>query len=224
MVDVIFENGGILDKYIGDAIMALFGAPFAGPSDADNALAAANQMLRCLADLNARRAQDGKPPLEVGLGISTGDVIVGNIGSSKRMEYTVIGDNVNLASRLEGANKFYGTRILFSQFTRDRLTRPSLTREIDLIRVKGKDFPVAVHESLDHCSGDPRIGEMLGAYGKGLAAYRGREWSEAERAFRLAAEAMPGDGPSSMYINRCQQFAKSPPPADWDGVWSLTAK
>jgi adenylate cyclase len=224
MVDVIFENGGILDKYIGDAIMALFGAPFAGPTDADNALDSANQMLRCLADLNARRGLSSKPPLKVGLGISTGDVIVGNIGSSKRMEYTVIGDNVNLASRLEGANKFYGTSILISEFTRERLTRPSLTREIDLIRVKGKDDPIAVHESLDHCRDDARLQEMLGAYGNGLSAYRARNWGEAERGFECALQAMPNDGPSSMYISRCQQFAKSPPPDDWDGVWSLTAK
>lgn len=222
MVDVILENGGILDKYIGDAMMALFGAPFVGPTDADNALAAANRMLLCLADLNARRARDEKPPLRVGVGISTGDVIVGNIGSSKRMEYTVIGDSVNLASRLEGANKFYGTKILISEFTRARLTRPVLTREIDLIRVKGKDYPVAVHESLEHCR--DAAAEMLGHYGEGLDAYRGRRWAEAERAFHAACRAMPGDEPSTLYVERCQQFAKQPPPEDWDGVWTLAGK
>jgi adenylate cyclase len=222
MVDVILENGGILDKYIGDAMMALFGAPFVGPTDADNALAAANRMLLCLGDLNARRAAEGKPPLEVGLGISTGEVIVGNIGSSKRMEYTVIGDSVNLASRLEGANKFYGTRILISEFTRDRLTRPMLTREIDLIRVKGKDFPVAVHESLDHCRDS--VCELLGHYNEGLAAYRTRDWGKAELAFKAACSAAPHDGPSAMYVHRCREFAKAPPAADWDGVWSLLAK
>jgi adenylate cyclase len=224
MVDVIFENGGILDKYIGDAIMALFGAPFAGPTDADNALATANQMLTKLAELNARRAGEGKPPLEVRLGINTGDVIVGNIGSSKRMEYTVVGDQVNLASRLEGANKFYGTNILLSEYTRARLTRPCLTREIDLIRVKGKDDPVAVHESVEHRCGEEKLEAMLDAYGWGLSAYRARCWSEAEQAFGRAAELMPGDGPSMMYLSRCRQFAKSPPAPDWDGVWSLTAK
>jgi adenylate cyclase len=224
MVDVIFENGGILDKYIGDAIMALFGAPFAGPTDADNALATANQMLTKLAELNARRAGEGKPPLEVRLGINTGDVIVGNIGSSKRMEYTVIGDQVNLASRLEGANKFYGTNILLSEYTRARLTRPCLTREIDLIRVKGKDDPVAVHESIEHRCGEEKLEAMLAAYGRGLSAYRARCWGEAEQAFSLAAELLPGDGPSTMYLSRCRQFAKAPPAPDWDGVWSLTAK
>ncbi|HEV2568953.1 adenylate/guanylate cyclase domain-containing protein [Sphingomonas sp.] len=226
MVDVILENGGILDKYIGDAMMALFGAPFAGPSDADNALAAANRMLVCLADLNARRAAGNKPPLQVGVGISTGDVIVGNIGSSKRMEYTVIGDNVNLASRLEGANKFYGTSILLSESTRASLTRPALTRELDLIRVKGKDDPVAVHESLDHAHErlNGALDELLGAYSEGLKAYRERRWKEAERSFAAACRVVAGDGPSAMYIERCRQFAKAPPPPEWDGVWSLTAK
>ncbi len=224
MVDVIFEHGGILDKYIGDAIMALFGAPFAGPSDADNALAAANRMLTCLADLNARRSQDGKPALAVRLGISTGDVIVGNIGSSKRMEYTVIGDNVNLASRLEGANKFYGTTILISDSTRERLTRPALTREIDLIRVKGKDYPVAVHESLDHIAGEPWLADLLDAYRSGLDAYRARHWSKATGAFQQALTVAPQDGPSQIYVSRCAQFIRTPPADDWDGVWSLTEK
>jgi len=226
MVDVILENGGILDKYIGDAMMALFGAPFTGPTDADNALAAANRMLLCLGELNGRRARDNKPPLDVGIGISTGDVIVGNIGSSKRMEYTVIGDNVNLASRLEGANKFYGTQILVSESTRATLTRPTLTREIDLIRVKGKDDPVAVHESLDHRRHtlNGTLDELLGHYGEGLATYRARRWGEAEQAFANACRAVGGDGPSAMYIERCRQFAKAPPPSDWDGVWSLTSK
>ncbi|RYD93518.1 MAG: GAF domain-containing protein, partial [Sphingomonadales bacterium] len=131
MVDVIFEHKGILDKYIGDAIMALFGAPFAGPNDADNAIATANKMMVELKALNLKRADMGEPPIDIGLGISTGNVIVGNIGSIKRMEYTVIGDSVNLASRLEGANKAYGSKILFSEFTQARLSNPQLVREID---------------------------------------------------------------------------------------------
>ncbi|TZG24124.1 adenylate/guanylate cyclase domain-containing protein [Sphingomonas montanisoli] len=226
MVDVIFEHGGILDKYIGDAIMALFGAPFAGPDDADNAVRTANQMLVELAALNARRAADGAKAIDIGLGISTGDVIVGNIGSIKRMEYTVIGDNVNLASRLEGANKYYGSKILFSEFTKRGLTADHLTREIDLIRVKGKDFPVAVHEALGYRAGelDRGLGLMLERYAAGLAAYRARAWGDAQENFRLALQAMPGDGPSAMYLDRARTFAETPPTADWDGVWTLTSK
>jgi len=224
MVDVILAHQGILDKYIGDAIMALFGAPFVGPSDADNALRTANQMLVSLAALNARRAAAGQRAIEIGLGISTGDVIVGNIGSTKRMEYTVIGDNVNLASRLEGANKYYGTRILFSEFTKQRLTGPALTREIDLIRVKGKDFPVAVYEGLDHCAGMPDLPRLLEYYAAGLAAYRGRDWAGAHDAFERALAVAPGDGPSALYLARCRDFARIPPNADWDGAWTLTSK
>ncbi|MFZ5706455.1 MAG: adenylate/guanylate cyclase domain-containing protein [Pseudomonadota bacterium] len=226
MVDVIFAHKGILDKYIGDAIMALFGAPFAGANDADNAVAAANQMLVELAALNRRRTAMGEPPIDIGLGISTGDVIVGNIGSIKRMEYTVIGDSVNLASRLEGANKAYGSKILFSEFTHARLADPQLVREIDLIRVKGKDFPVGVHESLGYRAGelDRGLGSMLEHYAVGLAAYRAMAWGDAEQAFLKALEALPGDGPSAMYVERCRAFLRTPPKADWDGVWTLTSK
>jgi adenylate cyclase len=226
MVDVIFAHGGILDKYIGDAIMALFGAPFAGENDADNAIATANQMMTELALLNGRRIGAGQKPLDIGLGVSTGDVIVGNIGSIKRMEYTVIGDSVNLASRLEGANKAYGSKILFSEFTRQRLTAPSLMREIDLIRVKGKDFPVGVFESLEYRAAelDRGLGTMLEAYGRGVAAYKAQAWDDAEQAFVAALAAMPGDGPSTMYLDRCRTFAAAPPVAGWDGVWTLKDK
>ena len=137
MVEVIFHHGGILDKYIGDAIMALFGAPFSGPQDADNAIAVANGMIVSLRELNRRRTIQNKDVIDIGVGISTGDVIAGTIGSSKRMEYTVIGDSVNLASRLEGANKYYGTKILVSEHTIRNMKADALMREIDLMRVKG---------------------------------------------------------------------------------------
>jgi len=226
MVDVIFEHKGILDKYIGDAIMALFGAPFAGPNDADNAIATANRMLVELAALNLKRTRMGEAPIDIGLGISTGDVIVGNIGSIKRMEYTVIGDSVNLASRLEGANKAYGSKILFSEFTHARLADPQLVREIDLIRVKGKDFPVGVFESLGYRAAelDRGLGAMLEHYAAGFAAYRAMAWQDAEQAFLTALKAMPGDGPSAMYVERCRAFMATPPAAGWDGVWTLTSK
>ncbi len=226
MVDVIFEHKGILDKYIGDAIMALFGAPFAGPNDADNAIATANKMMIELKALNLKRTAAGEKPIDIGLGVSTGNVIVGNIGSIKRMEYTVIGDSVNLASRLEGANKAYGSKILFSEFTHARLANPQLVREIDLIRVKGKDFPVGVHESLGYRADeiDRGLGAMLEHYAAGFAAYRAMQWGDAERHFLAALKALPGDGPSAMYVERCRAFAANPPGAGWDGVWTLTSK
>jgi adenylate cyclase len=223
MVDVIFQHGGILDKYIGDAIMALFGAPFNGPQDADNALAVANDMMVRLADLNARRGAAGHPPLEIGVGISTGEVVVGNIGSAKRMEYTVIGDNVNLASRLEGATKQYGAKILLSESTVRDLTKPALLREVDVIRVKGKDRPVSVYEALGYRQTDD-LGTMLDAYEEGLAAYRARQWKLATKAFQAALKAEPSDGPSAMYLARCRIYAAKPPADDWDGVWTLKEK
>lgn len=223
MVDVIFQHGGILDKYIGDAIMALFGAPFNGPQDADNALAVANQMMVKLGELNARRVAGGQAAIDIGIGISTGEVVVGNIGSAKRMEYTVIGDNVNLASRLEGATKQYGAKILLSESTVRDLTKPALLREVDVIRVKGKDRPVAVYEALGFRE-PAGLGDMLDAYEEGLAAYRARKWKVAAKAFEAALKIQPTDGPSGMYLGRCRVYAAEPPAADWDGVWTLKEK
>jgi adenylate cyclase len=226
MVDVIFAHGGILDKYIGDAMMALFGAPFTGPHDADNAVAAANQMMTALAALNQRRADRGGKPIEIGLGISTGEVVVGNIGSSKRMEYTVIGDSVNLASRLEGTNKFYGTRILFSQFTMAQLKQPRHVREVDLVRVKGKDQPVKVFEALGYRASaeGAALEAMLEHYRDAISAYRAHQWQAADAGFAAALHCRPGDGPSLIYRDRCRRFIATPPPVEWDGVWEMQSK
>lgn len=226
MVDVIFNNGGILDKYIGDAIMALFGAPFGGPHDADNAVTVANDMMLALRNLNDTRRANGRVPLEIGIGLSTGNVIVGNIGSPKRMEYTVIGDSVNLASRLEGATKYYGAGILLSESTVQELTRDFTLREIDLMRVKGKERPVAVYESLGYHTeaSFPNLKEVLEAYREGLGAYRRRDWTHAIRAFTAAAAANPGEKTSRLYIERCGHYLATPPADNWDGVWVLTEK
>ena len=226
MVDVIFDHGGILDKYIGDAIMALFGAPFTKPEDPDNALAAANDMLRTLKEFNARQRAAGSHELEIGVGLSTGDVVVGNIGSIKRMEYTAIGDAVNLASRLEGANKFYGTRILLSEFTASRLAAPALLREIDLLRVKGKDKPVAVFEAVGWRAGEnyDQLASVLELHDAGLAAYTARDWAKAEATFGRILEVDASDGPAAIYRDRARKYAKKPPPDEWDGVWTMTEK
>jgi len=224
MVDVIFRHDGILDKYIGDGIMALYGSPFLGPNDADNAMAAADEMMQRLAALNVRRAEKGETPLDIGIGFSTGPTVIGNIGSIRRMEYTVIGDTVNLASRLEGATKQYGAKIMLSEMTVRDLKRPATLREIDLIRVKGKDRPVAVYESLGYRAHEPGLKGLLELFGQGLTAYRSRDWKTASRAFDGALELYPGDRPSAVYRERCAVLAKTPPAADWDGVWNLTEK
>jgi adenylate cyclase len=224
MVEVIFQHGGILDKYMGDGIMALFGAPLEGPADADNALAAADQMIARLAALNARRAAAGQEPLETGIGFSTGPTVVGNIGSVRRLDYTVIGDTVNLASRLEGATKQYRARILLSEMTVRDLKGPATLRELDLMRVKGKDRPVAVYESLGYRAHEPALAALLELHAAGIAAYRARDWAAAARAFEGALALYPDDGPSAVYRERCAVLSANPPPADWDGVWNLTEK
>jgi adenylate cyclase len=148
MVEVLFRHRGTLDKFVGDMVMGLFGAPLDDSDHADHAVAAAIDMLRVLDDLNARWRADGRPPVEIGIGISSGEMIAGNIGSVAIMSYTVIGDAVNLGARLESLNKERGTRILISEATRIRLTRPVATRPVGEIVVKGRVEPVLVHEVL----------------------------------------------------------------------------
>ena len=223
MVDIVFAHNGVLDKYIGDMIMAVFGSVKARDQDADDAVAVGNLMMEGLRNLNARRQQTGRDPIRIGVGISTGHVVVGNIGSPKRLEYTVVGDRVNLAERLETANKYYGTSVLLCQFTAAKLHRAALLREIDLVRVRGSTRPLAVFEALDHHTDEsfPRRAEVLEAYAEGLRLYRGRDWTRAASRFRAASLANPDDKPSHVFWERCRQYVEAPPSESWDGVWSL---
>jgi adenylate cyclase len=224
MSDVVSQHGGNLDKYIGDAIMATFGVPFGKPEDADNALEVANRMLMALAALNECRGDRGEEPIDIRIGVATGEVVVGNIGSPTRMEYTVIGDSVNLASRLEGANKFYRSRILIDATTMQSLKNPGLIREIDLLQVKGKDHHVAVYESLGYLAGTPGIENMIECFGQGLSCYRSREWGKAIGCFEAALAVRTEDEPSRIYIERCRHYEETPPTDDWGGVWVATEK
>ena len=226
MVDVILSHRGVLDKFIGDAVMALFGVPFNGEHDADDAVRVANAMFVALRELNVDRRRDGKAPLDIGVGIATGVVVVGNIGSTRRMEYTVIGDSVNLASRLESATKYYGASILISESTRADLVNTTLLREIDRLRVQGKHEPVAIYESMDHLTDDtfPNLTAVLGHYTEGIRHYRASQFKEALACFQEAAMLNPGDRPSRLYVERCEHFIDSPPGPTWDGVWTLSTK
>ncbi len=149
MTDIILKYDGTLDKYIGDAIMAFWGAPIPMENHALKACMAAVEMLEALKVMNAKWIKEGKPALDIGIGINTGDMVVGNMGSSSRMDYTLMGDNVNLGSRLEGTNKFYKTHIIISEFTYQYVEDKIIAREIDLIRVKGKALPVKIYELID---------------------------------------------------------------------------
>jgi adenylate cyclase len=226
MIEVLDRHNGILDKYIGDAVMAIFGVPYGGPDDADNAVAAANEMMSTLADLNARRLERGQHAIAIGVGLSTGEVVAGNIGSPKRLSYTVIGDAVNLASRLEGATKQYGVSILLSELTYAALKDRRYVREVDLLRVKGKTRPVAVYESHAYRADRdaPDFRRSLERFTAGLQAFRGRRWGEARRAFEEALASRPDDRLPALYLERVALYEAEPPPDDWDGVWVMTSK
>lgn len=226
MVEVVFQHNGVLDKYIGDSIMAVFGTPLPSEQDADSSILVANGMMTALRAFNERHAAAGHPHIDIGVGIALGEVISGNIGSLRRMDYTVIGDAVNLAARLEGANKYYGTSILVSESVATALTRPARLRELDLIRVKGQDTAQKVFEALDHHTPEtfPNMDDTLGAFADGLAAYRRRDWRAAVDGFEKALRANPDDGPSALYRERANIYAAEPPGADWDGVWTMQSK
>ena len=221
MVDVVFAHDGILDKYIGDAVMAVFGSPFKTDHDADNAVAVANRMMTKLGELNRRRVERGAEAIRIGVGVSSGEVVAGNIGSPRRMEYTVIGDRVNLAPRLESATKYYGTQILLSEFTVAELKQPATLRRIDRLRVRGRLEPVTIFEALDYHTEEtfPHMLETLEAFAAGVVEYQARRWAHAAEAFRAALALNPNDRPSALYMERCEHYHQTPPPPTWDGTW-----
>jgi len=227
----VSANSGVIDKYIGDAVMAFWGPPFCDrQSQASRACAAALAQTAALAQLRAELPEilglrRGLPEIAVRAGIATGDVVVGNIGSSVAQGYTVVGDTVNLASRLESLNKAYGTRVLVCGATWDAAQEDFEGREVDQIRVVGKDNPVRCHEILG------RRGEvaadvlrMRDCFEQGLVAYRARRLADARGAFERAIEALPGDACSRVFIDRIEHLLAGPLPADWDGVWRHTGK
>lgn len=226
MVECIQQHGGMLDKFIGDAIMAGFGVPVAHEDDEDRALRAAVGMIRILGEWNESRTAEGKPPVQIGIGLNTDSLIAGNIGSPKRMDFTMIGDGVNLASRLEGACKTYGTQILVSDNTFRRLRGTYRSRIVDNVIVKGKTQPIAVHEILDFHDerSFPRLPEFLQLFRLAMDQYRGRRFKEAAASFEEAKRLRADDRVCAIYIERAHHYLGAPPPADWDGVWTLTEK
>jgi class 3 adenylate cyclase len=231
MSEAVRRNNGIVDKYIGDGIMAFWGPPFTGAEEHPGlaCLAALDQ----LAGLAAFRAElpeltglkRGFPEIDIRIGIATGDVVVGNIGSEQTRNYTVIGDTVNLASRFDGANKTYGTHALVSETTNRFAGDLIETREIDEVLVAGKTEPQRIFELLGR-KGDVSAEHLAlrDAYAEALAAYRRKCWEEARAGFESCLAIQPGDGPSKVFLDRIAQFCSAAPSPDWDGVWSLAEK
>ena len=226
MEDCVNREGGLVDKFIGDAIMAVFGAPMDHDDNEDRAVRAAISMIDDLAVYNGRRASEGKRAIEMGIGINTDSVVSGNIGSPRKMDYTVIGDGVNLASRLEGLCKPYGAKILMSENTLARLRGTYRTRPIDFVVVKGKSEPAAVHEVMDYhdARSFPNLVDVLGHFRDGLGFYRERAWARGIGCFQQALELNAADVASHVYIERCRHFEHDPPPEDWRGEWIMTSK
>jgi adenylate cyclase len=226
MVECIQKEGGMLDKFIGDAMMAAFGIPVGHDDDEDRAVRAAVAMIRSLAAWNVTRANEGKKPVTIGIGLNTDVVVSGNIGSKKRMDFTIIGDGVNLAARLESACKQYAARILISESTYKKLRGTYRTREIDLVVVKGKTQPVAVYEVLDYHDDQtfPHLMDVVNQFKDGIAKYRMGSWDAAIGAFRKALKLHPQDKLSEIYIKRCERLKHKPPQGKWDGVWVMEDK
>ncbi len=222
MVDIIIGHGGVIDKYIGDAIMAFFGAPVKHEDDAYQALLAALEMQETLREFNKEQEKAGKPSFITGIGINYGVVTVGNIGSEKKMDYTIIGDMVNLGSRLEGLTKPYHQDVIFSESVYRKVRDHLRCRLVDKVVVKGKTKGENIYTAIK--SPSPRQTKALAYHHAGLKHYYARRFQHALRYFLAVGKLLPGDSLAGLYIERCRKYISSPPPEDWIGVEVLTSK
>jgi len=226
MTRVVFANDGIVDKYEGDLVMAEFGAPIWNPNHAAQGCRTGLGMQKKLAELRLKWRSEGKFELRCRVGINTGDVIVGNMGSEEKFDYTVMGDAVNLASRLEGANKEYKTEIMIGHNTWLDVKDQFVTRPLDLLKVMGKNESVAVYELMAEKPEElpPERLAVIAVYNEGMKLYREAKFAEAKAVFEKALEVDPTDSPSKVYVKRCDLYIENPPGADWDGVYTMQSK
>ncbi len=222
MTHVIFAHDGTLDKYVGDEVMAFWGAPLPQADHAARACRAALALLTRLEELNRDFVKRGWPVIDIGIGINSGPMVVGNMGSSRRLSYSVVGDNVNLGARLEGLNRKYGTHIIASAATIE--SADVVVREVDVVRVHGKDQAVHVFEIVAGKNDAQQWAPVLQPFHLGLGHYRGQRWKEAAACFREALAAKPGDAPAQLYLERIAALENNPPAPDWDGVTVMETK
>ena len=218
--EIILNNHGDVDKFVGDEMMAFF----EGPLKEENACRAAMQIRHAMMEEKERREKEGLPVVAIGIGINTGNVVFGSVGARDRMDFTSIGDTVNLAARLEGANKAYGSKSIITEAVYEKVKDTFLCRELDFIAVKGKNEPVRIFEILqESLTAQPKLLDIKESFEKGLTAYRARKWKEAREAFKKGADGYQ-DAPAQVYIERVEHFMQNPPPDDWDGVFRMTVK
>jgi class 3 adenylate cyclase len=222
MVDIIMARHGIVDKYIGDAIMAFFGAPVRHKDDALQSVLAGIEMSEALGQFNAQQRELGKPEFRIGVGINYGVVTVGNIGTEKKMDYTIIGDMVNLASRMEGLTKKYHQPLLISESLHQKVKDEVDCRLIDTVAVKGKTKGVRIYTVKKRLSEEEKKAWTL--HNTAMESYYRRDFDEAIGYFQNAQKIFPDDYASQLIIDRCRQFKVTPPPENWDGVEIMTEK
>lgn len=222
MVDIIISRGGVIDKYIGDAIMAFFGAPVKHADDAYQSVMAALEMQETLAEFNAERVLEGKPPFKTGIGINYGVVTVGNIGSEKKMDYTIIGDMVNLGSRLEGLTKQYKQGVIVSESVYRKIRSKIPCRMVDKVQVKGKTQGESIYTASVNITDREKKGWAY--HNAGAKLFYSTDFKKAYKYFQAVEKLMPDDYLAEVFRERCIKYIKSPPPADWNGTEVLTSK
>ncbi len=225
MTDIILRHEGTVDKFEGDAIIAFFGAPNDLENQAEVACMACIDMQKRLGELRTKWQDQGRPALQMRIGLCTGPAVVGNMGSRSRMDYTMMGDTVNTAARLEGVNKVYGTYTMISESTYEAAGGWIRVRELDAINVVGKKEPVKIYELIGYPSDvDEQMKQALEIYNRGLAAYRSRQWDKAAAYFSKAIRIRPEDRPSRTMMERCRQYKADPPEETWNGAFTMTTK
>jgi adenylate cyclase len=225
MTNIILKDEGTVDKFEGDAIIAFYGAPNELENQAERACMTCVEMQKRLKELRSKWKDEGRPELMMRIGLCTGHAVVGNMGSRNRMDYTMMGDTVNTAARLEGVNKIYGIYTLVCETTFKKASKKVWGREIDAIQVVGKKEPVKVFQLLGMSDDiDERLLEMVQYYEKGLQLYRKQNWDKAKEYFKGALKIDPEDGPSKTLLKRCTEYKKDPPKEDWNGAFAMTTK